>query len=247
MVADYVRYPSQVTLRKHCLCCVPKPPCTSRADGSDYVASEVTAEPRPQSGLIPQSRDSLQSLLFLKKHEAQDDLEGRNDQELEKKNTPFPAMAATAATATNSSSSSAVRPLAQGRSSPSPRPRTSLAVRSSTGASVPPILTDFQSKCATPLPVLRHVAEAMADDMRAGLASDGGSNLKMILSYVDSLPTGTCDFGLRVEVTDHAKGGTCSSPTATFGPLVYHFAFDMVAHLTRELLGRLATFMAVGI
>lgn len=30
----------------------------------------------------------------------------------------------------------------------------------------------------------------MATDMRAGLAVDGGSDLKMILSYVDSLPTG---------------------------------------------------------
>jgi hexokinase len=30
----------------------------------------------------------------------------------------------------------------------------------------------------------------MAADMRAGLSADGGSDLKMILSYVDSLPTG---------------------------------------------------------
>lgn len=30
----------------------------------------------------------------------------------------------------------------------------------------------------------------MSDDIRAGLAVDGGSDLKMILSYVDSLPTG---------------------------------------------------------
>lgn len=30
----------------------------------------------------------------------------------------------------------------------------------------------------------------MASDMRTGLAADGGSDLKMILSYVDSLPTG---------------------------------------------------------
>ncbi|KAK6115231.1 hypothetical protein DH2020_007500 [Rehmannia glutinosa] len=44
--------------------------------------------------------------------------------------------------------------------------------------------------CATPLPVLRHVADAMAADMRAGLEADGGSDLKMILSYVDALPTG---------------------------------------------------------
>ncbi|KAJ6829168.1 putative hexokinase-4, chloroplastic [Iris pallida] len=53
-----------------------------------------------------------------------------------------------------------------------------------------PILADLRVKCATPVPVLRHVADAMAADMRAGLAEDGGSDLKMILSYVDSLPTG---------------------------------------------------------
>lgn len=56
--------------------------------------------------------------------------------------------------------------------------------------SVGPILTKLQKDCATPLPLLRHVADAMAADMRGGLAVDGGSDLKMILSYVDSLPTG---------------------------------------------------------
>ncbi|XP_050214219.1 hexokinase-2, chloroplastic [Mercurialis annua] len=53
-----------------------------------------------------------------------------------------------------------------------------------------PIITKLQNDCATPLPVLRHVADAMAADMRAGLAADGGSDLKMILSYVDNLPSG---------------------------------------------------------
>ncbi|KAK3424909.1 hypothetical protein EUGRSUZ_F01647 [Eucalyptus grandis] len=56
--------------------------------------------------------------------------------------------------------------------------------------SVAPILKKLQKECATPLPVLRRVADAMAADMRAGLAADGGSDLKMILSYVDSLPSG---------------------------------------------------------
>lgn len=70
-----------------------------------------------------------------------------------------------------------------------------MVARSTTGVSVStaaalPILTKLQNDCATPLPVLRHVADAMATDMRAGLAVDGGSDLKMILSYVDSLPTG---------------------------------------------------------
>ncbi|KAJ6804497.1 putative hexokinase-4, chloroplastic [Iris pallida] len=60
----------------------------------------------------------------------------------------------------------------------------------SAAAAAAPILADLKSKCATPVPVLRRVADAMAADMRAGLAEDGGSDLKMILSYVDSLPTG---------------------------------------------------------
>lgn len=64
-----------------------------------------------------------------------------------------------------------------------------MAVRSK-AVSVAPILTKFHKDCDTPLPVLRHVADTIADDMRAGLAVDGGSDLKMILSYVDTLPSG---------------------------------------------------------
>ncbi|KAL3514764.1 hypothetical protein ACH5RR_027481 [Cinchona calisaya] len=67
--------------------------------------------------------------------------------------------------------------------------RVIMAVQSNV-ISVAPILTKLKKDCATPLPVLRHVADAMASDMRAGLAVEGGSDLKMILSYVDSLPTG---------------------------------------------------------
>lgn len=65
-----------------------------------------------------------------------------------------------------------------------------MSVRSSNTVSAAPILIKLQRDCATPLPVLRHVADAMAADMRAGLEVDGGSDLKMILSYVDALPTG---------------------------------------------------------
>ncbi|KAK3023772.1 hypothetical protein RJ639_043388 [Escallonia herrerae] len=68
-------------------------------------------------------------------------------------------------------------------------PRVRMAVQSNL-VSIAPMLTKLQRDCATPLSVLRHVADAMADDMRAGLAVDGGSDLKMILSYVDRLPTG---------------------------------------------------------
>ena len=75
-------------------------------------------------------------------------------------------------------------------------PRFTMTVRSSNAVSagVAPILTKFKHDCATPLPLLRHVADAMAADMRAGLAVDGGSDLKMILSYVDTLPTGCVFF-----------------------------------------------------
>ncbi|XP_039033147.1 hexokinase-2, chloroplastic-like [Hibiscus syriacus] len=69
--------------------------------------------------------------------------------------------------------------------------RFKMAVRSSSiSVAVAPMLTKLQQDCATPLPVLRSVADSMSADMRAGLAVDGGSDLKMILSYVDSLPTG---------------------------------------------------------
>ncbi|KAI3894533.1 hypothetical protein MKX03_027563 [Papaver bracteatum] len=73
-----------------------------------------------------------------------------------------------------------------------------MAVRSSNSyslsVSTTSILTNLQNNCATPLPILRHVADSMTDDdMRAGLAVDGCSSLKMILSYVNSLPTGNED------------------------------------------------------
>ncbi|KAK4429371.1 Hexokinase-2, chloroplastic [Sesamum alatum] len=84
-----------------------------------------------------------------------------------------------------------LRSFHSGRSSGRPpRPRVLMTVRSSNTVSAAPILIKLQRDCATPLPVLRHVADAMAADMRAGLEADGRSDLKMILSYVDALPTG---------------------------------------------------------
>lgn len=68
-------------------------------------------------------------------------------------------------------------------------PRFRMAIRSA-AVSLTPLLTKLHNDSATPLPLLRHVADSMASDMRAGLAVDGGSDLKMILSYVDSLPSG---------------------------------------------------------
>ncbi|KAJ8528260.1 hypothetical protein K7X08_021952 [Anisodus acutangulus] len=52
------------------------------------------------------------------------------------------------------------------------------------------ILKEFEEKCATPTGKLRQVADAMTVEMHAGLASEGGSKLKMLISYVDNLPTG---------------------------------------------------------
>ncbi|RAL47381.1 hypothetical protein DM860_013346 [Cuscuta australis] len=78
------------------------------------------------------------------------------------------------------------RPLTKIRS----RQRVAMAVRSAVSLGEASILTKLEKDCATPLPVLRRVANAMAADVRSGLAVDGGSDLKMILSYVDTLPTG---------------------------------------------------------
>nr|4QS9_A Chain A, Hexokinase-1 [Arabidopsis thaliana] len=52
------------------------------------------------------------------------------------------------------------------------------------------ILKAFEEDCATPISKLRQVADAMTVEMHAGLASDGGSKLKMLISYVDNLPSG---------------------------------------------------------
>ncbi|KAL5973010.1 hexokinase A [Asimina triloba] len=57
-------------------------------------------------------------------------------------------------------------------------------------ARVTALLKEFEEKCATPIGKLRQVADAMTVEMHAGLASEGGSKLKMLISYVDNLPTG---------------------------------------------------------
>ncbi|CAA2971164.1 hexokinase-1 [Olea europaea subsp. europaea] len=52
------------------------------------------------------------------------------------------------------------------------------------------IVKEFDEKCGTPEGKLKQVADAMTVEMHAGLASEGGSKLKMLISYVDNLPTG---------------------------------------------------------
>ncbi|MQM00700.1 hypothetical protein Taro_033442 [Colocasia esculenta] len=52
------------------------------------------------------------------------------------------------------------------------------------------VLREFEEGCATPIGRLRQVVDAMVVEMHAGLASDGGSKLKMLLTFVDRLPDG---------------------------------------------------------
>ncbi|KAL3639750.1 hexokinase A [Castilleja foliolosa] len=52
------------------------------------------------------------------------------------------------------------------------------------------IVKEFEEKCGTPESKLKQLADAMTVEMHAGLASEGGSKLKMLISYVDNLPTG---------------------------------------------------------
>ncbi|KAK7319943.1 hypothetical protein RJT34_04672 [Clitoria ternatea] len=52
------------------------------------------------------------------------------------------------------------------------------------------ILKEFEEKCGTPIGKLRQVGDAMDVEMHAGLASEGGSKLNMLISFVDNLPAG---------------------------------------------------------
>lgn len=53
------------------------------------------------------------------------------------------------------------------------------------------VLKELEESCETPLSRLRQVVDAMAVEMHAGLASEGGSKLKMLLTFVDQLPNGS--------------------------------------------------------
>lgn len=52
------------------------------------------------------------------------------------------------------------------------------------------VLRELEGGCDTSVGRLRQVVDAMAVEMHAGLASEGGSKLKMLLTYVDNLPNG---------------------------------------------------------
>ncbi|WVZ72646.1 hypothetical protein U9M48_021069 [Paspalum notatum var. saurae] len=69
------------------------------------------------------------------------------------------------------------------------------------------VVADLREKCETPPSLLREVASEMAREMGAGLEKEGGSRVKMLLSYVDKLPTGfvfLCTFSpVLLCVSDH--------------------------------------------
>ncbi|KAA8528062.1 hypothetical protein F0562_035069 [Nyssa sinensis] len=52
-------------------------------------------------------------------------------------------------------------------------------------------LKELEEVCSTSVGRLRQVVDAMAVEMHAGLASEGGSKLKMLLTFVDNLPNGS--------------------------------------------------------
>ncbi|CAN6168337.1 unnamed protein product [Urochloa humidicola] len=52
------------------------------------------------------------------------------------------------------------------------------------------VVAELREACAAPAARLNDVAAAMVAEMRAGLREEGGSKIKMIISYVDNLPTG---------------------------------------------------------
>ncbi|XP_019458130.1 PREDICTED: hexokinase-1-like [Lupinus angustifolius] len=52
------------------------------------------------------------------------------------------------------------------------------------------IVKEFEKQCGAPTEKLRQISDAMEVEMHAGLASEGASKLKMLISYVDKLPTG---------------------------------------------------------
>ncbi|KAG2271283.1 hypothetical protein Bca52824_065838 [Brassica carinata] len=53
------------------------------------------------------------------------------------------------------------------------------------------LLKELEESFETPLERLRQMVDAIAVEMQAGLVSEGGSKLKMLLTFVDDLPNGS--------------------------------------------------------
>lgn len=83
------------------------------------------------------------------------------------------------------------------------------------------VLRDLEEACETSVGRLRQVVDAMAVEMHAGLASEGGSKLKMLLTFVDKLPNGYSLLKLLVLLV----GGFMFSLVCSFpGPSQYLLA-----------------------
>ena len=50
------------------------------------------------------------------------------------------------------------------------------------------VLRELEESCDTTVGRLKQVVDAMAVEMHAGLASEGGSKLKMLLTFIENLP-----------------------------------------------------------
>ncbi|XP_004513053.1 hexokinase-1-like [Cicer arietinum] len=109
------------------------------------------------------------------------------------------------------------------------------------------IVKRFGEECGTPIEKLKKVAEAMVFEMNKGLASEGGSKLKMLISFVDNLPSGNekgmfyaLDLGgtnfraLRVQLGGKEKGvANVESEEVSIPPHLMtgsaHELFDFIA------------------
>ena len=52
------------------------------------------------------------------------------------------------------------------------------------------VIEEVEQVFATPTPLLRGIADAMVEEMERGLRAEPHAPLKMLISYVDNLPTG---------------------------------------------------------
>ena len=53
-----------------------------------------------------------------------------------------------------------------------------------------PVIEEVEHSLSTPTALLRGIADAMVVEMERGLRADPHAPLKMLISYVDNLPTG---------------------------------------------------------
>ncbi|KAF8396208.1 hypothetical protein HHK36_017821 [Tetracentron sinense] len=118
------------------------------------------------------------------------------------------------------------------------------------------VLRELEEECSTPVGRLRQVVDAMAVEMHAGLASEGGSKLKMLLTFIDNLPSGSekgTYYALHLDSTDFkvlrvqlgGKRSTISEPNVEQQPIPQHLMtstsedlFDFVASSLKQFVER---------